>query len=181
MYFCKPLKKGSSVLLLIQKIHYYKMQPSIDILRNHPHFIPKLVDLLWEEWKDDYLSLTSYKDKNALHEFYSNTITSDSIPIAYVIFDHENFIGTLVVDVEDMGVHPECSPWLASVFIAPEYRGHGYATKLISNIVTKYPILHLWTFNERLANFYKRFGFITREIIPEHGHHSNIIYMTREM
>lgn len=155
------------------------MESKIDLLRNHPHFIPKVVDLLWDEWKDDYLTLSKFTSKQDLTIFYSRF--SDSIPVTYIIYaDPAELIGVACVDIEDMGIHPECSPWLDSVLIAPEYRGHGYASKLITYVIDRYPVLHLWTFNEQLANLYTKFGFVEKERIAEHGSHKNIIYMVRD-
>ena len=149
----------------------------VDYLHNKPCYIDELVSLLWSEWSHDFITLTPYKTPELLKHFYAKT--SHTIPTAYVIYDADTgaFIGTGLVDVEDMGVHPECSPWLASICIKPEYRDRGYASILVRRIIDKYPLLHLWTFNERLANFYKRFGFKIEEIIPKHGDHENVIYM----
>lgn len=147
---------------------------SIDLLDNR--FLNTLIDHLWEEWSEDYIMLTPYKTKKLLKEFYESTNKSE-IPTTYIIFKDNVLIGTCLIDNEDMLVHPELKPWLASVYILPEFRNQGYGEKLIKYVIQKYPILHLWTFNQKLANYYKKFGFIQKEIIAKHFNHENIIFM----
>ena len=151
---------------------------SIDTLDNHQKYTYEVVNMVWNEWSSDYKELTPYKTPGLLYDFYAQTSCSN-IPTAFIIFNSNthSLIGTALVDTEDMGVHPECTPWLSSVCIKPEYRNKGYASILVKYIISKYPTLHLWTFNERLAKFYSRFGFETQEIIPKHGNHDNLIYM----
>lgn len=152
---------------------------NIDYLHNHKHLIPILINCLWKEWKEEYIEYTPYKNKELLQKFYENT--TQNIPTAYVVITNDgNFIGTCLIDTEDMGVHPEGYPWLSSVYIKPEYRNLGYAKKLLEFVIKKYTLLHLWTFTEKLSKFYEQFGFRTVEIIKTHGKLlKNIIYMIK--
>ncbi len=151
---------------------------TIDLLDNHFHFLDTLINYLWEEWSQDYINMTNYKTKELLKEFYKSTNKS-KIPTTYIIFKDDNLIGTCLIDNEDMLLYPHLKPWLSSVYILPEFRNQGYASQLIENVIQNYPLLHLWTFNQKLANFYKKFGFIQKEIIPHHYNHQNIIFMVR--
>ena len=152
------------------------MHMEIDFLNNRLHFLDALIDLLWDEWSSDYMRLTPYKTKELLKSFY-RTLTCTSIPTCYVIFEGDTFIGTCLIDNEDMQVHPHLKPWLASVIVVPEYRNKGYAKALLRHVLPQYDVLHLWTFNQILADYYKQFGFLQKEVIPKHGDHDNIIYM----
>jgi GNAT superfamily N-acetyltransferase len=62
-----------------------------------------------------------------------------------------------------MGIRTDLTPWLVSVFVEKEYRNQGVGTMLIFHVlnVDESPVLHLWTFNERLAKYYNKFGFET--------------------
>jgi GNAT superfamily N-acetyltransferase len=155
------------------------MDTEINLLCDRQDFIPVLVEHIWNEWKHDFINLTDYKTPEALYNFYRST-SGIQIPTAYVMHKNDTFIGTCLVDNEDMQLYPDRRPWLASVYIAPEFRNKGYASLLINYVAPKYPLLHLWTFNQQLADLYKRFGFEEKEVISEHGCHKNIIYMSRQ-
>ena len=140
-------------------------------LKQHPEFIPAIIDAIWDEWSEDYIARTNYKTKKDLEKFYFQITQYDAtIPNAYIIFDTDthSIIGSCLIDVEDMGVHPECpGPWLANVYMMESYRYQGYATKLLEYVVPRYKKMHLWTFNMKLARFYERFGFIVKEVISD--------------
>lgn len=156
------------------------MNITIDYLCNRPEFILDVANHIWDHWGDDYIELTNIKTINDMIDYYSNTQT-DKLPIAYVLFNDNNLIATLVIDTEDMGVHPELTPWMVSIYTIPEYRGRGYASLLIEHAIKDRPLLYLWTYNDRYANLYKRFGFIYLETIETHGQYKNIIVMSRKI
>ena len=144
----------------------------IDTLYKHHEFIPAIVDAIWDEWSEDYIARTRYKTKKDLEALYFKAANNaEGIPEAYVIFEGDTVIGSCLIDVEDMGVHPVSyiipGPWLANVYVMKPFRNKGYATRLLEYVVARYENMHLWTFNMKLATFYERFGFCIKEIISE--------------
>lgn len=133
----------------------------MNISRLTKDLISIVVEALWDEWKLDYISLTKYKTMQDLQDYYVQICEQEkSVPQAYVIFTSTGEVAaSCLVDIEDMGVHPQYSPWLANVYTMKHLRNRGYATKLIEYVVLQYPVLHLWTFNKDLVAFYERFGF----------------------
>jgi N-acetylglutamate synthase-like GNAT family acetyltransferase len=58
----------------------------------------------------------------------------------------------------------ELSPWLASVFVAPEYRQKGIGTKLVLHVMGKAKdegISTLYLFTSNKGKFYKDLGWST--------------------
>ena len=153
------------------------MMISIDYLCDKPEFIKEIVEDIWSEWSRDFIYFTNYKSLQDLLVFYKNT-TKD-IPTCFVLHDDLKVLGSCLIDIEDMQVHQELRPWLANVYIHPEYRNKKYATQLIQYVVERFPVLNLWTFTEDFAKFYERFGFKTKEIIPHHGYYNNLYFMQR--
>lgn len=156
----------------------YKM---IDLLSNHPRFVRPIVDAVWNEWGDDYIELTQHKTRESLSRFYEKTASGDGerIPIAYVCFEDDVYISSLLIDTEDMGMRPDLSPWLANVHTSPEHRKRGHASALIRHAIERHPNLYLWTFGEALASYYERFGFRAIEPPRQHGRYGNAIVMQR--
>lgn len=152
-------------------------------LQDVPHHAPELVAALWSEWSDDYVCLTRYKTQEALLRFYATAATTagGSVPLCYVAVDCETgaFMGTALADVEDMGVRPHLSPWLSSVYVLPQHRGRGVASALVAHVVERHPLLHLWTFNDRLASFYERFGFVRLGTETSVNQHDDVVVMVR--
>ena len=69
---------------------------------------------------------------------------------------------------------------MASVYVLPEWRNRGLARHLLSQVVKRYELLHLWAFTSELADFYATLGFEHVETIPRHGDHENIVFMIRK-
>lgn len=150
--------------------------PIVDSLCKHPEFADTAASYIWTEWQQDFKELTKYKTQAALANFLKSLNDKD-IPTAFIIFENDVLIGLCVVDLEDMGVHPHLSPWLASVIIHPSYRNRGYCIQLLEYVIPKYDSLYLWTFNDDLARLYTKFGFTQIDVVQQHGQHSNIIVM----
>lgn len=156
------------------------MKLKIDILSNHLRFLDECVEEFWTKWSHDYIQFTNMQTKSDLASFYRNT--SNSIPICYILFDEETdcIFSCALVDKDDMQMKPELSPWLSSVFTLYKHRNNGYASILIKYVVEQHDTLYLWCFNEILAKFYSKHGFIEIDCVKKHGSHENIIVMKYE-
>jgi GNAT superfamily N-acetyltransferase len=152
----------------------------IDYLCNQPRFIEQVARYIWDYWSEDYSELTNITSLDKMINYYRSA-NSTLYPIVYVIFSDTILIGTIMVDKEDMGLYTHLSPWLANVFIVPEYRNSGYASLLINHVIKNHKILYLWTYNDRYAEFYSRFGFKILDIVKKHGKYENIIVMYRNI
>jgi len=152
----------------------------VEPIEHYKECIPLICRYLWEEWGDDYIQFRQYTTVEKLAAYYRSLESNATVPNAYVAVADGTIVGTYLIDTEDLGVHPESpDPWLANVFVFSQYRNKGYGAQLVSYAVQKYPRLNLWTFDNRLANYYGKFGFEKKEVITKHGHLENIIYMQR--
>jgi GNAT superfamily N-acetyltransferase len=149
----------------------------IDLLSDVPHFGVSLTNHLWDIWHHDFLSFTEIKSSDDLLRYYNCS------KYVYVLHENDEFISTCMIDKTDMGVKPELFPWLANVYTRPEFRNKGYAKKLIEYVLEKHQHekLYLWTFTEKLATYYTQFGFVAKEVISQHGHLCNIIFMSKDL
>lgn len=67
-------------------------------------------------------SIKGYKDR---------TKNQDSIPLTWVGILNKKIIGMISLVENDHDERKDLSPWLASMFVHPDYREKGYASKLI--------------------------------------------------
>ena len=141
---------------------------NIDYLAKHPHHIATLAQWHQQQWHDISPHLNTHKriDFMSLHQNYA------AVPITLIALNNNQLLGSASLILDDMEDRPQYSPWLASVFIAPECRKQGIATELISNIVQQAQLLNLtqiYLFTPDQAEFYARRGWHIIEQRQYHG------------
>ena len=143
--------------------------------------------MAWDNWGEDFQRLTPHKTKAQLTAFYEAMVAaggggsggSRGWPACYVAVEGDEPVACAVVDVEDMGVRPDLSPWLANVCVAPGVRGRGYGSALVRAVASSYPLLHLWAIGGGLDRFYGRLGFEPIGRSPLEGHEEAVTVMRR--
>lgn len=103
----------------------------LDYLANHTNEIPQIAEWLNNEW--GYLHPDrSYQDLCVQLEKRVNFTIP---PVHIVALDGEKLLGIIALKPTEMEFFPQRQNWLGSLFVAPEYRGYGIATKLEKEIV----------------------------------------------
>jgi GNAT superfamily N-acetyltransferase len=103
------------------------MNFTISNLREHPEFVPLVADRIWEfSWKAAGFPLEHVS--TGLRQIVANK----SFPFAIVAHDGERYVGSALGIAADMDERPQYSPWVAAVWVEPEYRGHNVGQSLIS-------------------------------------------------
>lgn len=131
---------------------------SIEHLAEHPSFIPILAAWAQREW--------GYLTPEATYEmrvagFRSRTAIS-VIPETYVAVENNAPIGMASLVEHDMLTRMELSPWLASVYVDPEFRNQGVGSRLVRAIMQEARALCLtnfYLFTPDRMNFYRRLGW----------------------
>jgi GNAT superfamily N-acetyltransferase len=100
----------------------------------------------------------------------------------FVMIHDDSFIGTVALlpsdlrafDDNDMRLLNEQSgPWVTCLYVAPEYRGKGYGSRLL-NFMVDYANAdqqmgcYLWCYTEKERDWYTRHGFRHFQTIPYH-------------
>ena len=121
---------------------------SVDYLANHPELAAELAQWSWKEWRVFYDARGRTLDDGI--RSYRERAQVDSLPLALVAFAGGKLIGTASLLVQDLPTRPELTPWLASVFVLPEWRQRGVASLLVRRALEearrlKLPTLFLWT------------------------------------
>jgi len=79
-----------------------------------------------------------------------------------VLAGNGEICGTVSLLLQDMTTNHDLSPWLANVFIAPEFRGQGLGKKVVQAAMAKAAARHintLYLFTEDQQAFYERLGW----------------------
>jgi GNAT superfamily N-acetyltransferase len=141
----------------------------IEYLADHPDLIPTLAE--WHHEQFSYLSPGSSVERCAAH-LLAQRGRSD-IPTTVIALAGDQLLGSASLVTQDMDIRPQLSPWLASVYVAPEYRRRGIGSSLVRRIAGEATALgverlHLYTPDKE--SFYLRLGWHTLEHNQYRGH-----------
>lgn len=141
---------------------------------------------LYHEWGQDFARFQSIKSTEELVKIYKTKQAQNPqtgpVPICFVVHSEDEFIGTASIDTQDIALMTHFSPWLANVFVMPEYRGKGIGSILVKHVldyaknILNIPYLYLWTSTHEHEEWFTTFGFKTDNSIC-HGDYNNIITM----
>lgn len=118
-------------------------------------------------------------------DFQKRYETSD--PLTFIAFDDELPVGMATLKKHDLWSRKDLTPWLASLFVVPEYRKRGIARKLEQKILqtaTEKNLERLYLFLdhreiETLSGFYKRSGWQFLEYSQDNdGNQTEIYYFS---
>lgn len=120
--------------------------------------------LYGESWTDD--DARRELREQAERRVWSNTL---------VALDGESLLGSVSVVSEDAAALSHYgSPWLASLFVAPEFRGRGVGSRLASagiNWAARHGVARLLLFTAGQSAYYQRMGWrlIARDALNGYG------------
>ena len=130
----------------------------IEYLADHMGSVPLLAN--WHHEQFSYLNpqKTIEQRLTNLH----NSAGYGGIPLTVVGISGDAVVGCASLVHNDMDTREELSPWLASVFVDPEYRGKGLGSALVERIVkeaneSKVKELYLYTTDRE--SLYSRLGW----------------------
>lgn len=134
------------------------MTLQIDYLDQHLDAIPTLARWHQAEWAGVTPQL-SVDDRIA---GFRERARRGVVPTGFVAILDANVVGLACLVENDAESHQHLTPWLASVLVSPEHRGHGIGSALSERATQEARILgfsklYLFTFNKQ--SFYARLGW----------------------
>jgi GNAT superfamily N-acetyltransferase len=133
--------------------------PSFNVinLKAEPQYIPILADWHHHEWA----SLNPGQTVDQRIESMQAYLSDDLIPSTFIA-KGTHLMGSAAIIESDMDNRPELTPWLASVFVAKEFRNRGVGSRLVKHVMDearKAVIKELYLFTPDRVSFYERLGW----------------------
>lgn len=153
------------------------MDYQIEPLATHPELIPLLAQWQHQEWQ--HLNPPSYDLQSRIEE-YQQAISTSGLPVMLVAHHNGQALGSIRLIENDMASHPELGPWLASLYVHPDFRGQGIAMHLISeieNVARQLGFQHIYLYTEDRQLMYQRLGW--QKQFSEHYYNKEVEVMTK--
>jgi GNAT superfamily N-acetyltransferase len=103
---------------------------NISDLRQQPAFRDHVADRIWRNW---------WKERGtplaALQDWVAESLSPGAMPFALVAHDGEVFAGTASVIASDLAERPQYTPWVAAMWVEPQFRGQRIARALVARAV----------------------------------------------
>ena len=125
----------------------------IDYLADHQDSITALAQWHYREWA--YLR-PGYSIESRISRL-RQCCGHREIPTVVIAFEDNTLIGSAMLVAHDMDTRMDLSPWLAGVFVVPDYRRRGAGTALVQRIIyeaTGVGVERLYLFTPRAEHFY---------------------------
>ena len=134
--------------------------PRIEQLADRPDLLPIVAGWLYGEW---WASVADETVENLAGRLGAHLIR-ERIPLTLVASLEGGPVGTATLLAHDVGTEewPELSPWLAALYVAPEFRCRGIGAALVNAAVAKARALGLealYLFTIGQEGFYARLGW----------------------
>ncbi len=146
------------------------MSIKIDYLINHPEHLPVLASWMFKTW--GHLNPQSSLEK-AEHKLTTH-LNAVNMPLTFIALQNDEPVGMCSLRQND-GIKEELTPWLASLFVLPQFRGQGIGEKLVQMVIKKahtfgYDTLYLFAFDSSLSSWYEKLGWkmIDTDSLNEH-------------
>ena len=100
---------------------------NVSNLRDHPHFADVIADRGWNAWwTESGVPLEQYR------AHLEPMLESDGVPFALVAHENGVYAGSVLVIENDHDERPQYAPWIAALWVEPEFRRQGIAARLIA-------------------------------------------------
>ncbi len=147
----------------------------IILLKEVPEYASILAFWSFREW---YMNRSL--DFNLIIRAYEDRIDDSKLPIAWVAVEDRIPVGMVTLKENDLWARKDLNPWLASLYVLPEYRKRRIGKLLIEKVIEKASLLNitrLYLFadahNDFLCNYYNKTGWNFLE--KEKGNDENLI------
>lgn len=128
-------------------------------LRECPEFASAVGARIWRAWWEPQDVPLSY----IMGRIETENLAEGAIPFALVAHEGDTFAGTASVIVDDLDERPQYTPWVAAVWVDPQFRSRGIGGDLVNRaaegaFAAGFQRVYLNALKRR-TSFYEGFGW----------------------
>ena len=143
-----------------------------------PSFAPFLAVAHAREWGHLY---ANWNQDTALSDFQMEK-GSTVLPTTWVTHHQSGaLMGSVSLLMDDLPGHPDLNPWLASLFVFPEFRSLGLGRILVQkalDVLCYHQFPHAFLFTENKTSFFSKFNFGIHGQTKAEGHEVTLMKWT---
>lgn len=151
------------------------MEIKIDFLADHPDLTWVLATWFYQEWGQNNPALSPQIMEKAVKE----RLHRHSLPLCLVAFHQGQPVATTALRIREMDTHPHFEHWLGNVFVLPDFRGQGIASKIIKRTLSeakRVGIRDLYLYTHGQEPLYIKLGWQIIEQVNYHGRPASIMH-----
>ncbi len=149
----------------------------IVFLKSVPHLAEPLGLYIYSEWKEMYERQGKRSD-DVVKTVKSRAVDTQ-IPCTLVALNNGELCGSVTLKVTEENGVEGLSPWLAGVFVLPQWRGRGIGSKLVdcaeSVASEQFGVEKLYLYTSTATGLYEKHGWETFKSIVSNGKTVNIM------
>lgn len=95
-------------------------------LRQQPHFAETIADRIWRAWWQP-----SGHGFETVLQHLREFLVAETMPLCVVAYAGETYVGSALVIDNDLSERPDFSPWVAALWVEPEFRNFGVGSEVL--------------------------------------------------
>lgn len=99
-------------------------------LRHKPEFFDTVADRIWRAWWEPHGIPLAY-----ISGRLQEGMAAQAVPFALVAYEGARFAGTASVIDSDLDERPQYTPWVAAVWVEPDFRSRQLGRRLVDRAV----------------------------------------------
>lgn len=151
----------------------------IQYLADRRKAIPKIAAWYFDQWSDRIPENSAEEISRRLEKY----LNRDKIPLALVAVDNDSLLGVGQLKYYEMDIYPLKEHWIGGIFVPPEHRGKGIATRLVTrltDIALTQEVSTLYLQTEQLnGGLYTRLGWKPVERVVYKG--QEVLVMKKQL
>jgi GNAT superfamily N-acetyltransferase len=147
----------------------------VELLADHLELVPVIAGWHWDKWGN-------HDPQGSLDKWtvgLASRTQRDRIPMTFVAFDDDQPVGSAVLVEYDMEIRRDLTPWLAGVYVQPDFRSRGVASRLVEaamNAAQELGVETLYLYTRSAVGLYQRLGWKELDRIEYQGREVTIMY-----
>lgn len=134
-------------------------------LKEKLEILPQLAVAVHEQWAEMYTRRGETAED--IEKKMVQRAVDHRIPLTMVAFEGDTLVGSVTIKNDDFERRSDLNPWIAGVFILPEFREKGYSKELIAHAEdvahNRFNLEKIYLYTSSAEGLYRKTGYTVVE------------------